>query len=69
MGQDVYREDRRKRQKQKGYQYGKKKQLLLSELQGRGPQSQSQPPYQLATTTSTEQSGLSSTAGGGLDYH
>lgn len=35
MGQDVYREDRQKRHKQKGYQYGKKKkktQLLLSEL-------------------------------------
>lgn len=25
MGQDVYREDRQKRHKQKGYQYGKKK--------------------------------------------
>lgn len=69
MGQDVYREDRRKRHKQKGYQYGKKNQLLLSELQGRSHQPQSQPPYHLDTTTSTEPSGLSSTAGGGPDYH
>lgn len=73
MGQDVYREDRQKRHKQ-DYQYGEKKPTspsgpILNELQGRGPQPQSQPPYHLDTTICTEQSGLSSTAGGGLDYH
>lgn len=74
MGQDVYREDRQKRHKQKDYQYGGKKPTspsspILNELQERGPQPQFQPPYHLDTTTCTEQSGLSSTAGGGLDYH